>query len=328
VKVAVIGTIMLDEIFPYEGEPRESFGGILYNVLAFAHLLGPNDMVSPICYVGQEQRAQIIEEHFREFPSIDASGMYVSPGGQDRNTLRYVSPEVREEKMTLGTPVIGFDDVRPFLDADLILINFINSRDTDLATIREIRREAKGIVAMDIHNATRRLTSDGNLILRERGFPEGLELAAQVDIVQINEEELGAVTGRIIKSPDDALRGAKTVLGYGPAYVVVTLGSAGSCLAYREGNEVYGFRVPPFQPEKMIDPTGCGDSFGATFLTGLVRGESPPLCALRASVVAGLNCEVAGLGGLKKSGEAPKRMKEAFPELLRKIEDGWPGEAL
>lgn len=327
-KVAVIGTIMLDEIFPYDGERRESFGGILYNVLAFAHLLGPHDGICPICYVGKEYRAQIIEQHFHEFPNIDPSGIRVSPGGQDRNTLRYVTPEVREEKMTLGTPVIGFDDVRPFLDADLILINFINSRDTDLETIGRMRREATGIVAMDIHNATRRLSPEGNLVLREGGFPEGLDLATQVDIVQINEEELGAVTRTEIKGPGDALEGAKRILDTGPRCVVVTLGSAGACLVYRKNDAFFGMRVPAFTPEKMADPTGCGDSFGATFLTGIVRGESPPLCALRASVVAGLNCEVAGLGGLKKSGEAPQRMKTAFPELLAKIENGWPGEAV
>lgn len=327
-KVAVIGTIMLDEIFPYEGERRESFGGILYNVLAFAHLLGPQDQICPICYVGKEYRAQIIEEHFREFPNIDPSGIRVSPGGQDRNTLRYVSPEVREEKMTLGTPVIRFEDVRPFLDADLILINFINSKDTDLETIQAVQQESKGLAAMDIHNATRHLTSEGNLVLREGGFAQGLDLAAQVNVVQINEEELGAVTQAKIRTAEEAMEGAKKVLEAGPNYVVVTLGSAGACLVYRKDDQAYGMRVPAFTPEKMVDPTGCGDSFGATFLTGIVRGESPLLCAIRASVVAGLNCEVAGVGGLKKAAEAPQRMKEAFPELFRKIEDGWPGERL
>jgi sugar/nucleoside kinase (ribokinase family) len=327
-KVAVIGTIMLDEIHPYEGAPRESFGGILYNVLAFAHLLGPEDTVCPICYVGKDHREQIIEEHFAGFPNIDPGGLRVSPMGTDRNILRYVSPEVREEKMDLSTPMVSMQDAEPFLDADLFLINFINSRDTDLETIQGIRKEGEGLVAMDIHNATRYLTDEGNLKLREGGFPEGLEFASQVHIGQINEEELGAVTRTKVEGPDDALRGAKQVLGAGPKYVVVTLGSAGSCLVYRKDGNAYGLRIPAYKPEKVVDPTGCGDSFGATFLTGVTNGEPAPLCALRASVVAGLNTEVAGLEGLKKADEAPEKMKQAFPELLAKIEAGWPGERL
>lgn len=327
-KIAVVGTIMLDEIYPYAGERRESFGGILYNVLAFAHLLGPQDRVCPVCYVGEEQGEQILDRHFRGFPNIDASGMRVSPRGNDRNTIRYVTPEKREEKMTLATPVIGMDQIEAFLDSDLILINFINSRDTDLATVKALRRRGKGILAMDVHNATRRLTPEGRLILREGGFREGLEWGAQVDVLQANEEEVAAVTGIEVGGSDPAIRAAKRLLEAGPRHVIVTLGSAGSCLAYRKDGRAWGMQVPAYTPEKVVDPTGCGDSFGAAFLCGILEGRSAPLSVLRASVIAGLNAEFPGVEGLKKAGEATGRMREAFPDLLRRIESGWPGEPL
>jgi len=47
-KIAILGAVCFDEIFPLDGERRESFGGILYNAAALASILEGADDVDNI----------------------------------------------------------------------------------------------------------------------------------------------------------------------------------------------------------------------------------------------------------------------------------------
>jgi sugar/nucleoside kinase (ribokinase family) len=110
------------------------------------------------------------------------------------------------------------------------------------------------------------------------------------DIVIMNEEEISELTG--IKKPVDAV---KKLNRLGAKIAVATLGTQGA-VAY-DGKRVYshkGYRV------KVVDSTGCGDSFTAGFLHYIIRGKTIPEALKFANLGATLQCLKVGSQSLSE----------------------------
>ena len=90
-KVAIAGSIIHDEIIPLEGEPTDSFGGILYNVVAFAEAFGQDATIVPICHVGTDDISELRARYLDDYPQIHLDGILPHPGGSNQNILKYLS---------------------------------------------------------------------------------------------------------------------------------------------------------------------------------------------------------------------------------------------
>lgn len=73
--------------------------------------------------------------------------------------------------------------------------------------------------------------------------------------------------------------------------VVVTLGADG-CDVWQAGERTH---VPPFAPDRVVDPTGCGDAFRSALLYGLERGWPLERCARLGNRLGAL--KIASRGG-------------------------------
>jgi sugar/nucleoside kinase (ribokinase family) len=323
-KIGVIGSIMQDEIFPYNGERKESFGGILYNVLALASIFQDEAEICPVCWVGESQYPEIRRLYLDRLRNVNVAGIKKNPSGNDQNTLRYITPDRREEKMTLRTPPLAISDLKPALDAEVLLINFITGREIELSTLEDIRLNSRAFIFLDVHNLCREVDADGHL--RPRRVSHWKRWAELVNALQANDEEIALFSGAKWTKPPELLAIAQTILDIGTQYVLVTLGSKGSMLAYRKNSELYHFQMPVTKPRAMMDTTGCGDSFSAGFLRGLLAYHNSLKAIALASVVAGLNCESSGLMGARGVRDAEKRLADAHGELIHRIEKGYAGE--
>jgi sugar/nucleoside kinase (ribokinase family) len=78
--------------------------------------------------------------------------------------------------------------------------------------------------------------------------------------------------------------------------VFVTLGSRGAVYLTGTGT-VRTERIDPIAVE-VLDPTGCGDVFGATAFSRLLAGDSVASAARAGSRAAGRNAAFRGAGGL------------------------------
>ena len=87
-----------------------------------------------------------------------------------------------------------------------------------------------------------------------------------------------------IADPEECIR---TLWSRGVPTVVVKLGEEGCVVGHQGQIE----RVPPFQPEAMVDTTGAGDAFGGGFLHGLNQSMSPIEAARLGTIVAGLKVQ-------------------------------------
>jgi sugar/nucleoside kinase (ribokinase family) len=94
-------------------------------------------------------------------------------------------------------------------------------------------------------------------------------LLDRVDLLFANEQEACGIVG------EGDLDRALQALSRRCATVAVTQGARGSVVA--TGSQVIS--VPAARVERVVDTTGAGDSYAAGYLSGLLQGLGPDLCA-------------------------------------------------
>ncbi len=119
--------------------------------------------------------------------------------------------------------------------------------------------------------------------------PVDLGALKDLDYFVPNESEAETITGRPVKSVEDAKKCAEQLVTGGIRRVIITLGANGSLLAGRDGSE----HVPPF-PVNAIDSTGAGDAFIGSFAVFLAEGVSEREAVRRANLYAGLSTTGVG----------------------------------
>ncbi|MFH2008239.1 MAG: PfkB family carbohydrate kinase [bacterium] len=114
------------------------------------------------------------------------------------------------------------------------------------------------------------------------GEPQALaKTLGMVDLLTINDEEACLLAG-----DHNAVRAARAVLRMGPKHVVIKRGEHGALLF--TGDEV--FAIPALPLDKVVDPTGAGDTFAGGmlgYLDAQARLDGP---ALRRSMAYGTAC--------------------------------------
>lgn len=289
--ITVIGTINRDTIYPYEGIRIQSYGGILYTLIGLTSLIGERGTLHPICNLGADIHCSVLDM-LAKYPHIDTEGIRVVQGKNNHAILRYSTPCHRNEFLENRVPALTFHDIEPYLNCDLVLINFISGFELTLPVLKRIRKQFRGMIYIDVHSLTLGIAEDG------RRFPRCIEnweeWIRQADICQLNHEELQVFAGRALQQDEAVGQFATRLLNLGPRVVLVTLGPKGSIVAYNRGPETLWERCPA-STVPVIDTTGCGDVFSAGFITDFLHSRDPVAATTFANAVAGLNCTWSGL---------------------------------
>jgi len=91
--------------------------------------------------------------------------------------------------------------------------------------------------------------------------------------------------------------------------LVVTEGAAGSVI-YTKGRTL---KIPTVKPEKVVDPTGCGDAYRAGLIHGLMRGLDWETIGRTASLMGAIKIESRGPQNYHFTrAEFDRRYREAF----------------
>ena len=141
------------------------------------------------------------------------------------------------------------------------------------------------------------------------GLP-GIQGALQhLDFFMPSLEEAEALTGQ--KAYSDM---AKTLMDYGVDTVVIKLGPEGCYIHDGRNAET----IPAFRDQRIVDTTGCGDSFVSGFNYGLLHKYSLHDCGVIANAVAVINAGYIGASGHIESIERIKEFLEAHNiDILR-----------
>lgn len=135
------------------------------------------------------------------------------------------------------------------------------------------------------------------------------EVFGRLDILILNDAEARQFTGRVgLKSA------AGRLLELGPRAVVIKKGEHGALLFSRDGI----FSAPGLPLEKVVDPTGAGDSFAGGFMGYLAQTGETDFPALKkaviyGSVMASFNVEDFSLERLKTV--SPGDIKERYRQF-------------
>jgi hypothetical protein len=291
-KIAVVGTINRDTIELPDGRIECSYGGLLYSIITLALLTPPGTAILPLLNLGRDVERPV-RTLLSRYQRVSQEGIRIVAEQNNHVILRYRSMDEREEIQLGGLPPVTFDQMAPFLDADVFLVNFISGRDLSLASFSRLRSSTQAAIYTDIHSLTLGIDERGHRY--QRPLRQWQRWAAQTDVIQMNQAEARTLSGSPLDREAGVRRFGRAALQSGPAVLLITLGAGGSLLVTDSDGDLAAEHVAPYEPERIADTTGCGDVFMAAFLSRHALGEDPLTSSRFASRAAGIKAGLCGI---------------------------------
>jgi hypothetical protein len=260
----------------------------------------------PLIKVGQDLAGKA-----REF----VGGLrHITPGGRcvevpapnNRVILHYYSTERRTERMSGGVPGWTWAELGPMVrDLDALYLNFISGFELALGTAQALRQGFRGPIYGDLHSLLLGMQHDGVRV--PRALPDRAGWLGCFDVIQLNEDEMRQL------SPDPLSLAAEAI-GAGTSLLIVTLAAKGAVYlaapgfdgwrtaGQRDGGTAAPLRTAliPAPAVEALDPTGCGDVFGAAAAARLFAGDTVEAAVRHANAMAARNAAFRGAGGLSR----------------------------
>jgi len=217
---------------------------------------------------------------------IDTSGLHVVKGGKTFFWKGKYQPNMNDRE-TLEVQLNVFGDFRPTLPEDFRRSDFIFLANGSPVTQLAVLDQATGprLVVAD--------TMD--LWIREQ-HADLMRLFRRIDGLVMNDSEARLLTG-----DENLVSAGRKVLALGPRFVVIKKGEHGAM--FFSEHETYV--LPAFPTERVVDPTGAGDSFAGGMMGYLAsQGNFEPRTLKEAMaygiLVASFNVEDFSLERLKQ----------------------------
>ncbi len=273
--VLVVGSTALDSIKTPCGENPRLLGGSASHAAVAASFFAPVKLVG---IVGDDFPKRYVRLYRRH--GIDLEGLQVAPGKTFHWAGEYEAN--MNNRRTLTTELGVFETFTPNLPETYRRTPFVLLANIAPALQHHVlnqMRRPKFVVAdtMDLWL---------NIALDDL-----LKLLRRVDALVLNDSE-----ARQLTKEDNVIAAAKKIHRLGPKYVIVKKGEHGALLSSPAGM----FISPAFPLNKVVDPTGAGDSFVGGLMGYLAGRKGAPEAHLKrgmiyGSVVASFCCEGFGL---------------------------------
>jgi hypothetical protein len=305
-RIGIIGSLVWDLIYGRDPlvPPVEEWGGIAYALAGLDASLTQEWEIVPLIKVGRDLSGQA-QDFLRGLSRLSPGGRCVEvTAPNNRVVLHYQSTERRCERMAGGVPGWTWAELGPMVrDLDAIYLNFISGFELCLGTAQALRQGFKGPIYADLHSLFLGMQQDGIRVLRP--LTDASSWFGCFDFVQLNEDEMQQLT------PDPLTLSAQA-LGAGVSLLAVTLGPRG--VAYVAAPGFDGLAEPSFPrsavpirsalisapPIEALDPTGCGDVFGAAAFARLLAGDPVEAALRHAAGLAARNAGFRGASGLAR----------------------------
>jgi sugar/nucleoside kinase (ribokinase family) len=122
---------------------------------------------------------------------------------------------------------------------------------------------SKGRVSIDVQGYLREVRQQK---VYSVDWKDKLRVLAYTDILKVNEYEIDALTN----GERDLHKAARIISSWGVKEVLITLGSYGSIIYCDD----HFYDIPGYPPHKVVDATGCGDTYSAGYLYARAKGAS------------------------------------------------------
>lgn len=239
--LVIVGSVAFDTLETPHGRREKIVGGsCTYCSLAASFFTQPKI----VAVVGEDFPEETIE--LFKSRRIDVRGLEIQPGKTFHWEARYGDDP--NQRTTIKTELNVFEDFSPqlppdYTEADIV---FLANIDPDLQG--DILSQAKHpkLVAMDTMN----------LWIKTKPAPL-LRVLEEVNVYFANDEEI-----KMLAKEPNLIKAGKKLLERGPSIIVIKKGEHGALVLGKDS--IFG--VLGYPCEKVIDPTGAGDSFAGGFL--------------------------------------------------------------
>ena len=291
-KIGLIGSFVLDCIYPFRGVKIEGIGGLYYSLITQSCLMKDTVLLYPFAKVGEDFYPRLIKI-LNKFKNINVKGLIKVTQPNNRVYLKYYSESERNEYSLNVLPSLRYYEMNFPDGLDFLYINFISGRELRLQTLKKIRKNLSCPIHIDFHYLSLGFRKNGLRYVRP--FPNWREWLRCGDIIQMNENESRLLFGKDSNSHYTKL--AEEILSNGSKVFLLTLGEKGSILFYINDSKVKKVDIPSFSYSDVSEVTGCGDAYAVGFLCEYLLSRNPEKSAIFASKVAGFK---AGLTGSDK----------------------------
>ena len=296
----VVGSLALDTIETPFGKEEFTLGGSATFISTAASYFGEG--VRLVGIVGYDFPQKEID--FLKSKKIDLSGLEIS---KDKKTFHWhgVYSEDMNTRESITTELNAFATFDPVIPSEFTKSDFICLGNVDPIiqgkVIRQIDKPK--LVMIDTMN------------FWIEGKPAELkETMKLVDIMVINDSEV-----RLISGENNLINGARKIMKMGPKILIVKKGEHGAMLITHDDI----FIVPAFPLDKVLDPTGAGDSFAGGFMGWINHSndystDNLKLAIVFGSVMASLAVEKFSLDGIRNlSNEIIMKRFKAFRDITQ-----------
>ena len=316
-KIGIIGSLVWDLIYGWDplAPPLEEWGGIAYALAGLEASLQPDWQIVPLIKVGRDLS--------REAQQLLNGLSRLAPGGRcvevtapnNRVVLHYQSTDRRCERMAGGVPGWTWAELGPMVrDLDAIYLNFISGFELCLGTAQALRQGFRGPIYADFHSLFLGMQQDGMRVLQP--LPDAADWFGCFDLVQLNEDEMRQLSSDPLTLSAQALAAGVSLLTVtlgprGVAYVAAPgfdgladgragglIGTSGAQTARPADRPTARTALISAPPIETLDPTGCGDVFGAAAFARLLAGDPVEAALRHATALAARNAGFRGARGL------------------------------
>lgn len=285
-KVLVVGSIALDTVKTPFGVLENGLGGSAVYASVSASYFTKVGLVGVVGEDFPKNNIDILKKK-----KIDISGLQTINNGLTFRWSGVYEDKDLNSAITLKTDLNVFADFRPKLPDNYKNIPYIFLGNIHPSLQLYVVKQLKSpkLVILDSMNLWINTTLEDLLKVIKRS-----------NIVLLNEIE-----AKMLCCSNNLVCAAKRILSMGPNYVIIKKGEHGAMLFSKKG----AFIVPAFPLDKVIDPTGAGDSFAGGLVGYIasknkVNDEIIKQALVVGSAMASFNVQnfsLKGLLSLKKS---------------------------
>ena len=294
--IVVLGTVALDTVKTPSGTRKHILGGSAVHFAMSARLFA---QVNLVAIVGEDFPTQYL--NFLQRKGIILSSLIRTKG----KTFRWKG-EYRGDlntAITLSTELGVLLTFRPRISEAQRNIKhiFLANLDPDIQSHLLTHIRSPHLVALDSMNYW---------IAHKR--KSLLKLLKKVDIYVANDQEARQLSGE-----SNLIKAARQLYAYGPKMILIKKGEHG-VLFY---GDKFIFSIPAYPTEKVVDPTGAGDTFAGGFMGYLTKVKRIDEVSLKKAIAYGTvaaSFNVQGFG-LNKTASLKLQDLETRLKKFRKI---------
>ena len=261
--VLVVGSVGYDTVFTPAASGTDLLGGSATFFSIAASFYTPVSMIGVVGDDFRQEDVDLFKSHH-----IDVSGLKRVHGKTFRWSGKYGTEDVNLRD-TLDLQLNVFAGFKPSLTFDqreleyLFLANI--DPDLQLQALSQMALRPK-LVAADTINFWIDSKKDSLT-----------EVVKSVDVVFMDETEIRTFAGE-----SNLVKAARNILDLGPLAVIAKRGEHGVLVLHQD----FAFAAPAFPLDRVVDPTGAGDSFAGGFMGYLAEtGDLSGQALRRASVI-------------------------------------------